>query len=155
MLRRYKEIIFGLLLGLAIWVMDAMMHAQLGADVHSSGSFANEIFHPGSTPFVFRVGFLVIAVAFGWALRIVSHARMLQGTTSVTRDDMAMSLSAAIGDDAQTIDHLAQQYIHFSEQVRDGRASEAIETLQSIEAWLRQKRATASSSTTNTQSSLR
>ncbi|GAC1446498.1 MAG: hypothetical protein NVSMB56_05750 [Pyrinomonadaceae bacterium] len=173
MLRRYKEIIFGLLLGLAMWVTDAAMHAQLGEDAHSSGSFADELFRPGSTQFIFRTGFLIIATAFGWALwrsnwrerelraleeaiiafnhqlgspamRIVSHARMLCGTMCVTRDEMATSLAAAIGDDAQTIDHLAQQYIQFSEQVRAGQTSEAVETLQSIEAWLNQKRTPAS-----------
>ncbi len=172
MLRRYKEIFLGFLLGLAIWMMDVAMHAQLGVGVHSSGSFADELLHPGTTQLFFRSGFLIIATAFGWALwrsnwrerelrslddaiiafnrqlgspalRILSHIRMLRGCSGVTRDEVAMSLAEAIGDDAHTVDHLAQQYTHFSEQVMAGRTSEAIETLNSIEAWLYQKRGEA------------
>ena len=164
--RRYKEIIFGLLLGLAMWGVDAVMHAQLGADVHSSGSLADELLRPGTTQLIFRSGFLVISMAFGWALwrsnwrerelhaledaiiafhrqlgspamRIVSHVRMLQGRPAVSRDEVAASLAESIGDDARTIDHLTQQYIHFSEHVMAGRASEAVETLRAIEAWAR------------------
>jgi hypothetical protein len=172
MYRRYKEIIFGVLLGLAMWVMDAAMHIQIGGDVHSTGGFVGELLNPGAAQLFFRGGFIVIATAFGWALwrsnwrerelraledaiiafnhqlgspamRIVSHTRMLQGCTGVTRDEVAMSLAESISDDAHTIDHLAQQYIHFSEQVMAGRTSEAIETLRSIEAWLNRKRSEA------------
>ena len=161
MLRRYKEIIFGLLLGLAMWVVDAGMHTQLGEEVHSAGSFASELFRPGATQLIFRAVFLAIAVAFGWslwrsnwrerelraledaviafhrqldspAMRIVSHARMLQGRPGVSGDEVARSVLEAIGDDAQVIDHLAQQYIRFSEQVMAGRTGEAIETLSAL-----------------------
>ena len=162
-LRRYKEIIYGLGLGLAMWVMDAAMHARLGAQIDSSG-FINELLRPGPTQLVFRGSYIVIATALGWALwrsnwherelraledaiiafhrqldspamRIVSHIRMLQGRPGVTRDDVAMGIAEAIGDDARIIDELAKQYLRFSEQVMAGRTSEAIETLRSIEAW--------------------
>ncbi len=177
MFRRYKEIFFGLLLGIAMWIMDAAMHVQIGSEVHSSGSFADELLHPGPAQLIFRTGFTVIAAAFGWALwrsnwrerelraledaiiafnrqlgspamRIVSHVRMLQGCPGVARDEVAMNLAEAIGTDAHTIDHLAQQYIHFSEQVMEGRTSEAIETLRSIEAWLNKKHPVTSKPTT-------
>nr|MBA3766710.1 hypothetical protein [Acidobacteriota bacterium] len=132
-----------------------------------------ELLHPGPAQLIFRSGFIVIATAFGWALwrsnwrerelraledaiiafnrqlgspamRIVSHVRMLQGCSGVARDEVAMNLAESIGTDAHTIDHLAQQYIHFSEQVMSGRTSEAIETLRSIEAWLNEKHAVTS-----------
>jgi len=169
MLKRYKEIIYGLILGLAMWVVDAAMHAQLGADVHSSGSFADELFHPGATQLLFRGFFIFIGVAFGWALwrsnwrerelraledvivafhrkldspamRIVSHIRMLQGRPSVTRDDVAASVAEAISEDARIIDQMAQQYLHFSEQVLQGRTVEAVDTLRAIEVWTNQQR---------------
>ena len=171
MLRRYKEIIYGVLLGLVMWVVDAGMHAQLGAEVDSSG-FLGELLHPGSTQLLFRGLYVGMATACGWALwrsnwrerelraledaiiafnrqlgnpamRIVSHIRMLQGCSGVTRDEMAMSLAESISSDAHVIDHLAQQYIHFSEQVMAGRTSEAIETLRSIEVWLNRKQSEA------------
>ena len=164
MMRRYKEIIFGLLLGFAMWVVDAAMHVQLGADVHSRGSFFDELLRPGATQLVFRSVFLLIATLFGWslwrsnwrerelralenaiiafhrqldspAMRIVNHMRMLQGHPAITRDEVARSVVEAIGEDARAIDQLAQQYIRFSEQVMAGRTSEAIETLRAIEAW--------------------
>ena len=68
-------------------------------------------------------------------MRIVSHIRMLQGRPGVTRDEIAMSVAEAIGDDARIIDELARQYLRFSEQVMAGRTRDAIETLRSIEAW--------------------
>lgn len=161
MMRRYKEILFGCALGLAMWVIDAAMHAQLEGGEHAT-SFFNELFHPGATQLLFRAVFVLIAGAFGWALwranwrerelhaleraivafhrqldspalRIVNHTRMLQGRGAVTRDDVARELAAAIGDDAQMIDLLAQQYMRFSEQVLAGRNLEAIETLRAIE----------------------
>ncbi len=68
MLKRYKEIIYGVLLGAAMWVVDAAMHAQLAVEVHSSGSFVQELLQPGATELMFRAVFLFIAIAFGWAL---------------------------------------------------------------------------------------
>ena len=163
LLRRYKEILYGLLLGVAMWVTDAAMHAQLGAELHSTG-LANELFHPGTTQVLFRSVFVVISLILGWslwhsnwrerelraledaivafhrqldspAMRIVSNIRMLQGRPSVTRDDIARSIAESIGDDAYTIDQLTQQYLHFNEQVMAGRTREAIETLRAIESW--------------------
>lgn len=164
MLKRYKEIIYGILLGVGAWIIDAAMHAQLAVDAHHSGSFAQELLQPGATVFVFRAVFLFIATAFGWALwrsnwrerelraiedaivafhrrldtptmRIVSHIRMLQGRPCVARDDVAREVAESISDDARQIDELARQYLRFSEQVAAGRTMEAIETLRGVEAW--------------------
>lgn len=70
MFRRYKEIIYGLLLGLTMWVVDAAMHAQLVKEASESEheSFLAELLTPGITPVLFRGAFIAIAVAFGWAL---------------------------------------------------------------------------------------
>jgi hypothetical protein len=168
-LRRYKEIFYGLLLGVAMWVTDAAMHAQLGVEINSKG-LANELLHPGTTQFLFRSVFVVISLILGWslwhsnwrerelraledaivafhrqldspAMRIVSHIRMLQGRPSVTRDDVAQNIAQSIGDDAHTIDQLTEQYLHFNEQVMAGRTREAIETLRAIESWASERAA--------------
>lgn len=162
-LRRYKEIIYGFGLGLAMWVVDAAMHARLGAAIDSSG-FVNELLRPGPTQIIFRGSFIVIATGLGWALwrsnwherelraledaiiafhrqldspamRIVSNIRMLHGRPGVARDEVARNIAETISGDARIIDELAKQYLSFSEQVMAGRTSDAIETLRSIEAW--------------------
>ncbi|MDQ3252301.1 MAG: hypothetical protein M3458_02755 [Acidobacteriota bacterium] len=164
MLKRYKEIIYGLLLGLAMWVVDAAMHVQLDLHDHSSSAFLDELLRPGATQLLFRSFFLIIAVAFGWALwrsnwrerelhaledaivafhrqldspamRIMNHARMLHGRPGVMHDEIARELAESISDDARVIDQLALAYMRFSEQVRAGQTGEAIETLRRIEAW--------------------
>ena len=154
-----------------MWVMDAAMHARLGAEINSHG-FLAELLQPGTTQLLFRTGYIAIAVAFGWSLwrsnwrerqlraledaivafhrqldspavRIVSHIRMLQGRPGVTRDEVARSVAEAIHDDARIIDSLAQQYMRFSEQVMAGRTGEAIETLRAIERWAGGERSAA------------
>lgn len=164
MIQRYKEIIFGASLGAAMWIIDAAMHAQLGAEVHSSSGFIGELLHPGATQFLFRSFFLVIATILGWslwranwrerelraledaiiafhrrldspAMRIVSNVRALRSRPGVMHDSLATNIVESIGDDARTIDELARGYIQFSEQVMAGRTSEAIKTLRAIESW--------------------
>lgn len=161
-MRRYKEILFGCGLGFVMWIVDAAMHVQLAAAVHSSSGFVEELLQPGVTQLFFRSVFLFIATAFGWslwrsnwrerelraledaviafhrqldspAMRIVNHIRMLQGRPSIMLDDVAKAVAESIGDDARTIDRLAQSYMRFSEQVIAGRNHEAIETLRAIE----------------------
>ena len=167
-MRKYKEIIFGLLGG-AMWVMDAAMHARLGSETHSSG-FAAELFRPGPTQLAFRAAYVALAGAFGYALwranwrerelraledaiivfnrqlgspamRLVSHSRMLAGCACVSRDEIASGLARKISADAQAVDHLAQQYLRFSEQVRAGKTAEATATLRGLENWLQQQTA--------------
>lgn len=164
MLKRYKEILFGVALGAAMWVVDGAMHAELGAEIHSSGFWA-ELFEPNPTTLIFRLVYFVLAIAFGvylwrasWrerevraleqaviafqrqldrpALRILTHARQLQNRNSVSLDDVAAHLTEEIKTDARLLDELAQKYLHFSEQVRAGQTMEAIETLQELEIWL-------------------
>lgn len=137
MFKRYKEIWFGILLGAAMWLMDALMHAELGAEVHSSGFWA-EIFQPHATAVLFRSIYFAIAVVFGiflwranWrerelrafeaaiiafqrqldppALRILSLTRRLQNRNSVQLDETAAELAANICADAHLLEELAQK----------------------------------------------
>ena len=164
MVKRYKEILFGVLLGAAMWLVDAAMHAEIGTPVGSHGFWA-EIFEPNPTTVFFRLVYFVLAAAFGvylwranWrerevraleqavvafqrqldrpALRILSHARQLQSRNSVMLDEAAAHLAEEIGADARQLDELAQKYLHFSELVRAGQTTEAVKTLQELEIWL-------------------
>lgn len=161
--KSYKEIWFGLGLGAAMWLVDAVMHAELGAEVHAE-SFLSEVFSPHPTALIFRLLYLVIAAAFGFflwrvnwrerelraleqavvlfqrqldtpALRILSAARTLQNRNSVRLDETAKNLAAEITADARLIDELAKKYIEFSRLVQEGKRAQAVETLQSIETW--------------------
>lgn len=169
MLRRFKEIYFGVLLGAAMWVVDALMHTQLGAELHASHKFWDELVQPHTTTLLFRIVFLLIATLFGWALwranwrerelraledaiiafhrqldspamRIINHARMLHGRPGVMHDAEARQLASAISDDARVINELALVYMRFSEQVTAGRYLEATETLRRIKVWTNEER---------------
>ena len=160
-LKHYKEIWFGTALGLGAWLVDAVMHVELGAEVHA-GSLWTEIFAPHPTALVFRLFYLVLAMAFGvflwranWrerqlraleqsvtsfqrqldapALRILGAVRQIQTRNSVRLDETAVRLGSEIGADAQLIDELAKKYLEFSRLVQAGETARAIEILQSIE----------------------
>lgn len=169
-IKHYKEIFFGALLGVCVWLLDVMMHAQMASDGHD---LQRELFAPGATALLFRTLFLVVAVSFGFALwranwrerelkatekaitsfqrkldlptmRILSHARMLQGRLSVIHDDVAAELVNSINDDARMIDELTRAYSRFGEQVRNGQMTQAVETLRLIEAYKRDGNASLS-----------
>jgi len=169
--KRYKEILFGFALGAAMWLIDAVMHTELGANVHSQGLWS-EIFAPHQTALVFRFFYLVIAFAFGvflwranWrerqlraleqaviafqrqldapALRILGAVRGLQNRNSIRLDDTAERLAAEINMDAGLIDELAKKYFEFSRLVQAGDTAQAIETLNSIESWLAEQKSIA------------
>ncbi len=164
MIKRYKEIIFGVSLGVSMWIIDAAMHAEIGEGVGSHGFWA-EIFEPNPTTVFFRLVYFVLAAAFGvylwranWrerevraleqavvafqrqldrpALRILSHARQLQNRNSVMLDETAAHLAEEIGADARQLDELAQKYLHFSELVRAGQTTEAVKILRELEVRL-------------------
>jgi len=166
--KSYKEIWFGVALGAAAWLVDAVMHVELGADVHA-GSLWNEIFAPHPTALIFRLFYMVVAVAFGvflwkanWrerqlraleqavaafqrqldapALRILSSVRGLQNRNAVQLDETAQRLTAEITADAGLIDELAKKYLEFNRLVHAGDTVRAIETLNSIEAWLAERK---------------
>lgn len=166
-IKHYKEIWFGVGLGAFAWLVDAVMHVELGAEVHSGG-LVQEIFAPHPTALVFRVLYLVIAVAFGvflwrasWrerqmqaleqsviafqrqldipALRLLGAARQLRSRNSVRLDEAAEALAAEIVTDAVLIDDLAKKYLEFSRLVQAGETAKAIEALRSIESWLAER----------------
>lgn len=147
-----------------MWIVDAAMHVQLGAELRAAHSFFGELFQPGVTQLLFRSVFFFIAVAFGWALwrsnwrerelralenaivgfhrrldapamRIVNHARILHGRPGIIHDEAAREIAESISDDARVINELAIAYMRFSEQVVAGQISEATATLHRIEAW--------------------
>lgn len=169
--RCYKEIWFGIGLGAFAWVVDAVMHVELGADVHAGGLGA-EIFAPHPTAFIFRLFYLVVAIAFGvflwranWrerqlraleeavvsfqrqldapALRIVATTRTLQNRNSVKLDETASRLAGEIGTDATLLDELAKKYLEFGRLVQEGETARAIETLRNIEVWLAERKTTS------------
>lgn len=166
--KNYKEIWFGIGLGLSAWLIDAVMHVELGAEVHAE-SLWTEIFTPHPTALIFRFFYLVIAVAFGiflwranWrerqlraleqaviafqrqldapALRLLGAIGQLQNRNSVRLDETAGRLAAEITTDAILIDELAKKYLEFSRLVQKGETARAIETLNSIESWLAERK---------------
>lgn len=168
MFKRYKEIWFGGGLGVAMWLLDAVMHVELGVDVHAEGLWS-EIFSPHSTTLIFRLLYMIIAVAFGvflwranWrerelraleqsvvsfqrqldapALRILASVRQLQNRNSIKLDDTAEKLATDINCDANLIDELAKKYLEFSRLVQEGKRAEAIEILQAIEIKLAEQK---------------
>lgn len=169
----YKEIWFGLGLGAVAWLVDAVMHVELGAEVHAE-SLWSEIFAPHPTALIFRGFYLVIAIAFGvflwrtnWrerrlkaleqaviafqrqldapALRILGAVRGLQNRNSVRLDETAGKFATEINMDAALIDELAKKYLEFSRLVQQGDTARAIEILNSIESWLAERKSFAKS----------
>lgn len=67
-MRRHLEILYGLLIGLLMWIVDAVMHAQLQGDSPLISGFLNHLFGPGMAPSLFRTAFLVVSVTLGWML---------------------------------------------------------------------------------------
>ena len=69
MIKRYKEIFFGLLLGLAMWVADAQMHAMMPANsANAQASLVEEIFSPDDLPLTIRTLYVSFALLVGWLL---------------------------------------------------------------------------------------
>jgi post-segregation antitoxin (ccd killing protein) len=170
-IKYYKEILFGFALGAAMWLIDAVMHAELGADVHA-GSFWSEVFAPHPTALIFRSIYLAIAVSFGFflwranwrerqlraleqaviafqrqldapTLRILGASRQLQNRNSIQLDETAGRLAAEISLDVELIDELAKKYLEFSRLVQAGETARAIETLSAIESWLAEQKSIA------------
>lgn len=72
MLKKYQEILFGVLLGAGMWLIDAAMHIELGLEAHSNStnafaahSFWLELFQPHPTTLIYRLVYFALAIAFG------------------------------------------------------------------------------------------
>ena len=63
MLNRYKEIFYGVFLGLGAWVIDAVMHAK-----EEGGGFWSELFHLHGATLFYRLMFVGFGLALGWSL---------------------------------------------------------------------------------------
>lgn len=87
-MRQYKEILFGLALGLAMWVIDAAMHAQIRPNEASwTGNLIRELSSPGHAPLFFRVLFCALAVLLGLVLwRSNQRQRQAQDTEQKLRN---------------------------------------------------------------------
>lgn len=69
MIRRYKEIFFGFLLGLVMWASDALMHTMMpmsGKD--HQPAFLEEFLYPDSPQLITRALFVAFALFVGWLL---------------------------------------------------------------------------------------
>jgi hypothetical protein len=126
------------------------------------------------TALIFRLFYLVMAVAFGvflwrtnWrerqlraleqaviafqrqldapALRLLVSAGQLQNRNAVRLDETAGRLALEITTDAGLIDELAKKYLEFSRLVQNGETAQAIEILNSIESWLAERKLIAKS----------
>lgn len=77
MIGRYKEILFGLLLGLAMWIADAQMHAMMPtASAARQSALIEELFSPDGPPLVVRLLYVSFALLVGWLLwRSNQHER--------------------------------------------------------------------------------
>ena len=68
-MKRYKEILFGLLLGLAMWAADALMHTMMpAASTETQPALAEELFSPDGPPLVIRLLYVSFALFTGWVL---------------------------------------------------------------------------------------
>lgn len=69
MLKRYKEPLFGLLLGLGMWVADAVMHTLMAPSANERhAGFIAELLAPGVPQLITRLLYLGFAFACGWLL---------------------------------------------------------------------------------------
>lgn len=68
-MKRYKEILFGLLLGLAMWAADALMHTMMpAASTETQPALAEELFSPDGPPLAIRLLYVSFALFTGWVL---------------------------------------------------------------------------------------
>src|SRR5215510_8846860 len=90
MIGRYKEIFFGLLLGLAMWVADAVMHVRMPmVGREHEPAFAEELLSLNRPQLITRLIFAGFALLLGWMLwrsnRRVRDARDLERRVALLR----------------------------------------------------------------------
>lgn len=69
MIKHYKEIFFGLLLGLVMWGADAIMHTMMPmSDENHQPAFVEELFFPDGLQLITRLLFVAFALFLGWVL---------------------------------------------------------------------------------------
>lgn len=132
-MQRYKEIFYGLFIGLGGWVIDAVMHVQMHGQ-----TFWATLLWPEATALFYRLLFVAFGLALGWSLwkknkrerdfrqlaeilqrfhkEIVSPAFLIHGKLQVllTREDMRLSPAAEeivrfVYEQSQIIQSLAKE----------------------------------------------
>ena len=63
----YREIWYGVFMGISIWMLDAAMHATMRGSI-GWRVFAKELIASDSAQLLFRALFVIVAVAFGFSL---------------------------------------------------------------------------------------
>ena len=95
MLRKYKEIWYGVATGASFWSLDAFMNARLQDQFGLSSFFREAISHSGGQ-FLFRLFFVIIATAFGYSFwrgnQRKQHAENLQLTIDELHRNIASPL---------------------------------------------------------------
>lgn len=132
-MQRYKEIFYGLFIGLGGWVIDAVMHTQM-----HGRSFWATLLWPETMELFYRLLFVGLGLTLGWTLwkknkrerdfrqlaeilqrfhkEIVSPAFLIHGKLQVllTREDMRLSPAAEeivrfVYEQSQIIESLAKE----------------------------------------------
>jgi 2-polyprenyl-3-methyl-5-hydroxy-6-metoxy-1,4-benzoquinol methylase len=124
MIKRYKEILFGLLLGLTMWIADAQMHTMMPAESAAQRpALAEELFSPDGPPLVIRLFYFGFALFAGWLLwrsnqsersvddlenttAIISinwRARMINPTSNILDECNALLVSSTLTSEAVNI----------------------------------------------------
>ncbi|MEW6732870.1 MAG: hypothetical protein AB1489_16210 [Acidobacteriota bacterium] len=67
MVRGYKEIRYGIAIGISMWTLDVMMHTSTHGPL-SLSAFIEELLANDSTQLFFRNLFVIVSVSFGLAL---------------------------------------------------------------------------------------
>lgn len=139
MIARYKEIIFGLGLGLGMWLIDAAMHVEIRVRAASwADTFITELFYPGAAQLFFRMLFFVMATFFGlvlWhsnlqqrqaqalertvrtlhreltapILLILGYSKILETDTRLIHDDSTRSLIVGLYESARKLQQLIEE----------------------------------------------
>jgi hypothetical protein len=155
----YREIWFGFALGLAMWIIDALMHLELG--VTGTEDVMSEILMPHRTTALFRVFYMALAISFGvflWrlndkerqfremehnliefqrnldlsSLRILSAIRNLRARNAVMLDETAEKLTAQIAEDVENLNKLAKKYLDTNHSLKNSIEISNTQRLNSI-----------------------
>lgn len=103
MIRRYKEIFFGLMLGLAMWIADAQMHTMMQeASQERQRALSEELLASDGAPLFIRLLYLGFALFAGLLLwRSNQHERMvrdLEGKVALFHERMVGATTGILGE---------------------------------------------------------
>ena len=93
--KRYKEIWYGLAIGVSMWMLDAAMHASLHGQFNWSG-FAKEIIASDSAQLLFRALFVIVSTAFGISLWRSSQRKSQVHDLRASTDSLYREISSPL-----------------------------------------------------------